>query len=46
MRQEDEYVFEGNTLPGSIYDLESTSERAFRGFVQKAARVPSFLPPW
>lgn len=46
MRQEDEYVFEGNTLLGSIYDLDSTPESAFRGFVQAAARVPDFLPPW
>ena len=49
MRQEDEYLFEANHLPGSIYDLPANngSVPAFRTFIRKAARKnPTILPPW
>lgn len=46
MHQEDEYCFEGNHMPGSIYDQEPSSEEAFREFIRKAQAVPEYLPPW
>lgn len=46
MRQEDEYALEGETMTGSIYNQERTSEKAFRTFISKAKAVPGLLPLW
>ena len=46
MRQEDEYNLDGNTMAGTIYNLEPSSEKAFRTFIRKAKAVPGLLPPW
>ncbi|KAK3650491.1 Ankyrin repeat and MYND domain-containing protein 2 [Elasticomyces elasticus] len=46
MRQEDVYNLEGDTMRGTIYNQEPTSEPAFRSFLRKAKTIPSFLPPW
>lgn len=46
MRQEDEYNFEGETMIGTIYNLEPSSENAFRSFISKAKAVSGLLPPW
>ena len=46
MRQEDEYNLDGDTMVGTIYNLEPSSEKAFRTFIRKAKVVPGLLPPW
>jgi splicing suppressor protein 51 len=46
MRQQDEYSIDGINMPGSIYDKEPSSEKAFREFIRKAQGVPGYLPPW
>lgn len=46
MRQEDKYKFEGDTMPGTIYDGESSSEMAFRDMLRRAKQVRGLLPPW
>ncbi|KAK4889777.1 hypothetical protein LTR27_011489 [Elasticomyces elasticus] len=46
MRQEDVYNLEGDTMTGTIYNQEPTSEPAFRDFLRKAKTTPCFLPPW
>jgi splicing suppressor protein 51 len=34
MRQEDEYNLDGDTMVGTIYNLEPSSEKAFRTFIR------------
>ncbi|KAK5676787.1 hypothetical protein LTS10_010551 [Elasticomyces elasticus] len=46
MRQEDVYNLDGDTMEGTIYDQEPTSEPAFRKFLDKAKATAGFLPPW
>ncbi|KAK4928177.1 Ankyrin repeat and MYND domain-containing protein 2 [Elasticomyces elasticus] len=46
MRQEDVYNVEGDTMTGTIYNQEPTSEPAFRDFLRKAKTTPGFLLPW
>ena len=46
MRQEDEYSLGGDTMIGTIYNLEPTSEKAFRTLIRKAKAVSGLLPPW
>jgi splicing suppressor protein 51 len=46
MRQEDMYALNGDTMPGTIYNMERSSERAFRIFIRKAQAIEGLLPPW
>jgi splicing suppressor protein 51 len=46
MRQEDEYNLDGDTMIGTIYNMEPNSEKAFREFIRKAKAVSGLLPPW
>lgn len=46
MRQEDIYTFEGDTMPGTIYNGEYSSEMAFRDMLRRAKQVRGLLPPW
>jgi splicing suppressor protein 51 len=46
MRQEDTYVLGGDTMCGTIYNMERSSEIAFRVFIRKALAVGGLLPPW
>ena len=46
MRQEDEYNLDGETMVGTIYNLEPSWEKAFRSFISKAKGVSGLLPPW
>lgn len=46
MRQEDECVLEGGSMSGTIYDQESSSEKAFRALIRKTKAMPGILPPW
>ena len=46
LRQEDESRFEGKAMVGTIYNLEPSSEKAFRNFISKAKAVSGILPPW
>ena len=46
MRQEDTYTFEGDTMSGTIYNGESSSESAFRHMIRRAKNKTGFLPPW
>lgn len=46
MRQEDEYNLDGDTMIGTIYNLEPSSEKAFRAFICKAKAVDGLLPSW
>ncbi|EME80475.1 uncharacterized protein MYCFIDRAFT_156218 [Pseudocercospora fijiensis CIRAD86] len=46
MRQEDTYTFEGDTMSGTIYNGESSSEPAFRDMIRRAKNKAGFLPPW
>lgn len=46
MRQEDTYTFEGDTMPGTIYNGEYSSEMAFRDMLRRAKQVRGLLPPW
>lgn len=46
MRQEDTYTFEGETMPGTIYNGESSSEMAFRNMLWRAKQVQGLLPLW
>ncbi|KAM3414720.1 hypothetical protein BST61_g9877 [Cercospora zeina] len=46
MRQEDTYTFEGDTMVGTIYNQERSSEPAFRDMIRRAKRVDGLLPPW
>jgi splicing suppressor protein 51 len=45
MRQEDMYALDGDTMPGTIYNMERSSENAFRIFIRKAQAVEGLLPP-
>lgn len=45
MRQEDELAMDGETMAGSIYNQQRTSEKAFRTFIGKAKAVSGLLPP-
>lgn len=46
MRQEDTYKFEGDTMPGTIYNGESSSIPALRAMLRRAEAIEGFLPPW
>jgi splicing suppressor protein 51 len=46
MRQADEYKFDGKAMPGTIYNQEPSSEKAFRELIRKAKAIPGLLPPW
>lgn len=46
MHQEDVYNLEGETMVGTIYNSEPTSEKAFGDFLRRAKRISGFLPPW
>jgi splicing suppressor protein 51 len=46
MRQEDMYALDGDTMRGTIYNMERSSEKAFRVFIRKAQAVEGLLPPW
>ncbi|KXT07876.1 hypothetical protein AC579_5155 [Pseudocercospora musae] len=46
MRQEDTYTFEGDTMSGTIYNGQSSSEPAFRHMIHRAKNKAGFLPPW
>jgi splicing suppressor protein 51 len=46
MRQEDMYALDGDTMRGTIYNMERSSEKAFRVFIRKAQAVKGLLPPW
>lgn len=46
MRQEDEYNLGGETMTGTIYNMEPSSEKAFKTFIRKAKAVSGLLPPW
>jgi splicing suppressor protein 51 len=46
MRQEDMYALDGDTMCGTIYNMERSSEKAFRVFIRKAQAVEGLLPPW
>ncbi|KAL7811514.1 hypothetical protein V8C44DRAFT_330748 [Trichoderma aethiopicum] len=46
LRVEDTYVFRGELMEDSLYANRTSGERGFRKFLDKAAAVPGFLPPW
>lgn len=46
MRQEDTNTFEGEAMPGTIYNGESSSELAFRNMLWRAKQVQGLLPLW
>ncbi|KAM0701253.1 hypothetical protein Q7P35_011614 [Cladosporium inversicolor] len=46
IRQEDEYKLDGDIMIGTIYNLEPSSEKAFRTFIRRAKAVTRLLLPW
>jgi hypothetical protein len=40
------YALDGDTMRGTIYNMERSSEKAFRVFIRKAQAVKGLLPPW